>query len=165
MLALLFLGLKLIILLTIAIQDIKTRKISVFLFGVLFLVNLIDMSIKTSVIQVILFTVKNSGLTLLIFGLTFSYFKWIRRIKHPLSSHFGWGDILFFLALTPLFIPFTFSLLFIGLTALSLIIGITLLLFKKTKDNTIPFAGIAAIGFIILLVLFETTSLDLNLVI
>lgn len=103
----------------------------------------------------------NTLLIGLIFGLTFLYFKLIRKVNNPLITHLGWGDIMFFLALTPLFYPIVYSYVFIAMTLLSTIVGLVLHLIKST-EVTIPHAGISALSFILTLLLTEMFSYSLN---
>lgn len=145
----------------IAIQDIKTRLISIYLLVGLFVLNFVGEVFNNGVEYTIQLTGMNTLLIAFIFGLTFFYFKIIRKVNNPLMTHLGWGDILFFLALTPLFYPIIYSYTFILMTLLSTIIGVILYL-KKGKEATIPHAGISAIFFIVILILTEVYSISLN---
>lgn len=161
MLSTLLLGLKIITSMMIAIQDIKTRLISIYLLIGLLMINFVGGIISNKLSNTIQFTGINILLITFIFGLTYIYFKLIRKIKNPLISHLGWGDILFFLSLTPLFTPIVYSYVFIIMTMISTVIGI--LLYKKKTDNvTIPHAGISAICFSIILILSAIYDVSLN---
>ena len=145
----------------IALQDIRTRLISIYLLMGLFVLNFVGEVINNGMRYTIQLAGINTLLIGFIFGLTFLYFKFIRKINNPLITHLGWGDILFFLALTPLFYPIVYSYTFILMTLASTLIGI-LLYFKKGKETTIPHAGISAILFIIIIILTEVYSISLN---
>ncbi len=145
----------------IAIQDIKTRLISIYLLIGLFVLNFVGELNHSQSIEVLKLTGLNILLIGTIFGITFVYFKWIRKVENPLTTHLGWGDILFFLALTPLFYPLVYSYIFIAMTICSTLVGLIILLIKGNKA-TIPHAGISAIFFIVLLLLTEFFSLSLN---
>ena len=145
----------------IAIQDIRTRLISIYLLVGLFVLNFVGEVINNGIEYTFQLTGINTLLIGFIFGLTFLYFKGFRKVNNPLTTHLGWGDILFFLALTPLFYPIIYSYTFILMTLLSTIIGVVLYL-NKGKEVTIPHAGISAICFILILLLTEVYSISLN---
>ena len=133
----------------IAIQDIRSRLINIFLLIGLFVLNFWSMSIQLNFKDTLIHTVFNTLLITLIFGITLLYFKGIRKVESPLSSHLGLGDILFFVALTPLFMPLEYLVIFLGMTIISTIVGIVLS-FSLSKFS-IPHAGISAIVFIVLI--------------
>jgi hypothetical protein len=157
----LIIGLKIIIAMVIAIQDIRTRLISIYLLIGLFVVNFIGMLKTNGFIATLQLTALNNLLLGIIFGITFIYFKWVRKVEHPLITHLGWGDILFFIALTPLFYPLIYSYVFIAMTLVSTLVGLALLVVKG-QQASIPHAGISALIFIVLVVSNTFFSLSLN---
>lgn len=145
----------------IAFQDIRTRLISIYLLIGLFILNIIGEVLNNGIEYTLELTGINTLLIGVIFGITFLYFKLIRKVNNPLITHLGWGDIMFFLALTPLFYPIVYSYIFICMTLLSTIIGVVLY-FSKGKEITIPHAGISALFFVLILLLTEVFSYSLN---
>lgn len=146
---------------TIAFQDIKTRLISVYLLIGLFVLNFAGAISGSNWWNIAELTVYNTLLITFIFTLTFVYFKWVRKIPNPLITHLGWGDVLFFLALTPLFYPLVYSYVFIAMTVLSTIIGIVLISIKG-NETTIPHAGISALFFAVIILLEHFSIINLN---
>ncbi len=161
MIALLIIGLKIITSMIIAIQDMKTRMISIYLLIGLFVINFVGEVMNNGLESTLQLTGINTLLLGFIFGFTFLYFKFLRKVSNPLITHLGWGDILFFIALTPLFSPIVYSYVFIGMTALSTIIGLILYLFKKGKVS-IPHAGISALFFIAITMFTRIYESSLN---
>lgn len=146
---------------TIAFQDIKTRLISVYLLVGLFVLNFTGEITDGNWGGILQLTGLNTLLIVFIFGLTFIYFKWIRKVDNPLMTHLGWGDILFFLALTPLFYPLVYSYVFIAMTVLSTVVGVILFSIKG-KSATIPHAGISALFFVVIVLLQQISTFNLN---
>lgn len=146
---------------TITFQDIKTRLISVYLLIGLFVLNFAGAVIDGNWLDIVELTAYNTLLITFIFTLTFIYFKWVRKIPNPLITHLGWGDVLFFLALTPLFYPLVYSYMFIAMTVLSTIIGIIIISIKG-NETTIPHAGISALFFAVIILLEHFSIINLN---
>ena len=126
------------ILLFLVYQDFKTRTIHVILPILVFITAIIinqfsvDLS-YTVILQNTLFILIN------IIALV-GYFSFKnKRIVNPVDVQIGLGDIVFFLAITPLFNLKTFILFFIASLFFSLITHTLFTLFKKVE--TIPLAG------------------------
>jgi len=149
-----------LVLLAIAYQDIRDRLINVLLLIGLFVFNYIYCSVQTNWYNATIQAIENTILISLIFGLTLFYFKKIRQIEHPLSSHLGLGDILFFWAITPLFTPIEYIVLFLIMTFVSTLLGIYFVL--TSKANTIPLAGISALIFLFYLLVSLFLPINLN---
>lgn len=81
-----------------------------------------------------------------IFGLILYYSLKNKSFVNPIDSFIGFGDILFFLAITPLFNFKPFILFFIIGLIFSLMLFGVLNAFKKTE--TVPLAGYFAIFLI-----------------
>jgi hypothetical protein len=74
-----------------------------------------------------------------------------KQFLNPLQNYFGFGDLLFYISITPLFDLKNYVLFFI----LSMIFAICLqfILGKKMKHNTVPLAGFSALFLFIILVM------------
>jgi len=74
-----------------------------------------------------------------------------RSFQDITQSYFAWGDILFLLAITPVFTNQAFMLFFIGCTVVVLIISL-LLMNMMSSFKLIPYAGLFALilnGFLL----------------
>lgn len=69
------------------------------------------------------------------------------RLVNPLENHFGLGDLLFYIAISPLFLLKNYILFFIG----SMIFSILAYAVLRLKPDTIPLAGYASLLLIILI--------------
>lgn len=76
-----------------------------------------------------------------------------KKILNPFENYFGLGDLLFYLAITPLFLLQSYVVFFI----LSMIFAIVLqiALSKIVKKETVPLAGFASL-LLMLLVISDT---------
>tara|TARA_B100000508_G_scaffold141092_1_gene146498 strand:- start:181437 stop:181940 length:504 start_codon:yes stop_codon:yes gene_type:complete len=138
-----------IIMVVISYQDLKDRSIHWITIPLLFLSLLWwqDFSISALVE-----TVKNLLfiLVILFFLTVYVSFKH-RSYQNITESYFGWGDILFLLAITPAFSNQVFMLFFIGCTIVVLIISLILMKMTPTFE-VIPYAGLFALllnGFLL----------------
>ncbi len=105
---------------------------------------------------------KNIGFVVInIIGVTLYFSFKNKSFVNPVDSMIGLGDILFFVAITPLFNLKSYILFFIVGMLFSLVIHIIVNAFKKQK--TVPLAGYLAL-FLIGTVFFERV-LNLNLII
>lgn len=132
-----------LIFLIITYQDFKERAISAWTIPAIFFGSLY-LSWSDDIWQVwfLLFNILFVGIQLLGVSLYFSikHRAWINVTK----DYLGLGDVLFFLAITPLFAPLHFCCFFIGsLLLILIIIGIYHLSIKRLK--TIPLAGAMSI--------------------
>lgn len=73
-----------------------------------------------------------------------------KKIINPFANYFGLGDLLFYIAVTPLFVTYNYIVYFI----LSMVFAIVLQLsFKKMmKYDTIPLAGFSALLLLLIMV-------------
>ncbi|MHC0439227.1 hypothetical protein [Flavobacterium sp. 3-210] len=72
-----------------------------------------------------------------------------KQFLNPFKNYFGLGDLLFYLAVTPLFILPKFILFFILSMIFALLLQFT---FKKImRENTVPLAGFAALFLFIVI--------------
>jgi len=78
------------------------------------------------------------GLNLLFLVGYFSFKK--RRFFNPIDKELGLGDIVFFIAVSPLFLLHQYILFFVSGLLLSLLLGLVTQFFSK-KIKTLPLAG------------------------
>ena len=128
------------IMLFVFLQDLKLKAVYWFVFPVILGFSLWyswkHLSWEQLAWNVGILVILMGGLTLY---LTFKN----RRLINPFKGFFAWGDILFLLAVTPLFNTQTFLFYFITGTVFVLLVHGVLTLLKKT-DREIPFAGYMA---------------------
>jgi hypothetical protein len=152
------LNIALIVLLAIAFyQDWKTRSIHV--------VVLISLAVTTSVLFYQMnIDWKMVGLNLafitVVMGGLFLYISFKEgRFLNIFKAHFGIGDVVFFIAVSPLFSNENFILFFISGMILS---GCTHLIISKTKEeSTIPLAGYLSIYLIGLIGMNQLIEADI----
>lgn len=79
-----------------------------------------------------------------------------KQFLNPFQNYFGLGDLLFYLAITPLFLLQKYVLFFI----LSMIFAVVMQLGLKrfTKQETVPLAGFSA--FLLIMVILNDTFLN-----
>lgn len=137
-----------LILLFVFFQDWKYRRIHVILPIAIFLLSFYITHTDP-------FLVKNILLNGIFFFITLSVLVLYMSIKNkqflnPFNHYFGLGDLLFYIAVTPLFILPNFILFFI----LSMVFALVLqLVFKKLiQENTVPLAGFSALFLFIILI-------------
>ena len=134
------------ILIFVVIQDLKHRTIHVVLPILIFVLSVLinnaskDLNFSDTLYN-ILFVIIN------IIGLTIYFSLKNRALVNPIDSYIGLGDILFFLALTPLFNLKSFILFFIFGLLFSLLVHVVFTRFIRMK--TIPLAGYLALFLIV----------------
>ncbi|MFL9843547.1 hypothetical protein [Flavobacterium rhizosphaerae] len=130
-------------------QDAKFRQVHISLLIIMFLV-----SFYNSYLQLGNLSIKISGFNILFFFLTFGLMVAYISIKNnsfnnPFTHYFGLGDVLFYVAVSPLFVNRYYVLFFICSLLFSMLLHAV---FKKvSKHNTVPLAGYAA--FLLLLII------------
>lgn len=138
----------LLCLIVIFIQDWKYRRIHIVLPIVIFSLSIFLISIKNiGLIKVIAF---NSGFFLITLSILTAYMSLkSKKFLNPFQHYFGLGDLLFYVAITPLFLLKNYILFFI----LSLLFAIFLQfgLKKFIKDETVPLAGFSSLFLFIIL--------------
>jgi hypothetical protein len=131
-----FLGL---VFLLIIYQDFKERAISAWTIPFLFLLSLY-LAWTDDIWEAcfLLYNLSFIGIQLLGVSLYFSikHRQWINVTK----DYLGLGDVLFFLAITPLFAPLQFCSFFIG-SLLFILVGAGIYHLSINKLKTIPLAG------------------------
>ncbi len=122
-------------------EDLKERSVHWFLFPLLFIGGLWfrDFQINWEDLGMNLLF-----LCVLFGGLTVYLSLKLGKLVAITKAHFGWGDILFLLAITPFFSFFNFVLLFTFGTIAVLLIHVIVSLFVS-GPKSIPFAGYFAL--------------------
>ena len=136
------------ILLFVFFQDWKYRRIHVMLPVIIFILSLYITHLQTFLLKNIFLNGAFFLITLVILVLYMSIKN--KQFLNPFEHYFGLGDLLFYLAVTPLFLLPNFILFFI----LSMIFALALqVIFKKIiQENTVPLAGFSALFLFIILV-------------
>ena len=141
----------LICLVLIIWQDFKFRHIHIVLpilvFGIsYFLTNYILQNVKN-----ILFNSLFLGITLFVL---FTYISIKNKaVLNPFKHYFGLGDLLFFVAITPLFLIFNYILFFILSLLFSILMQLTLK--KWISKDSVPLAGLVSV-FLVFIILCDT---------
>ena len=133
----------------VLIQDLKFRKIHIGLPILIFSLSILVFNRKGNLDYKIYLS--NAMFFIIILGILIVYMSLKnKKIINPFTNYFGLGDLLFFIAVTPLFLTYNYILFFI----ISMIFSIVLqLLFKKVmKDNTVPLAGFSALLLLLILI-------------
>ncbi len=136
-------------------QDLKFRKIHIALPILVFLFSVILFNGRTEMRYTVY--ILNIAFFLLIIGILVLYMSLKnKKLLNPFVHYFGLGDLLFFISITPLFLPYNFILFFILAMIFSIILQFV---FRKVMtDKTIPLAGFSAL----LLMLFIVKDLLLT---
>lgn len=147
----------LLCLLAIFFQDLKYRRIHVALPLLILIVSFFNSN------QVSLAGLKNVTTNITFFFITLSFLVLYMSIKNkrflnPFQNYFGLGDLLFYVAITPLFFLYQYVIFFILSMLFSIIIQ--LLAKKIIKENTVPLAGFSAL--LLFLVIINDIFFDLK---
>ena len=145
-----------IILLFITIQDIKHRAIHSVLPVVLFIMALTRFIYLEHNINELLMTV--GFLFLVMLGLFLYFSIKSKKIINPINSVIGIGDIVFFIAIIPLFFSTTYILFFITGMFFSIACH---LIFNKRKELHVPLAGYLSIYLLIFITINTLTTKEL----
>ena len=148
------------VLLFVFIQDLKNRSIHIILpvlvFGIAVIINYL--SADLSFIDI----AYNSAFILInIIGIVIYFSIKNKALINPIDTALGMGDVVFFIAITPLFSFRTYILFFIIGLVFSLIAHSVYTLFEKSK--TIPLAGYLALFLILNLFIKHILKIDLIL--
>lgn len=129
----------------IIFQDLKQRSVYTALFFLLFATHT---AIALTTISIRLFFC-NFVFCALFLLLELAVVRlWMELRKKKMYSAIGLGDILFFIAIMPLFSFIDYILFFIAALLFSILVWITVK--KKTKYPTVPLAGYMAIPLLLL---------------
>lgn len=136
-------------LLVVFYQDWKFRTIHILLPLLIFVLSLYILRHEIQVLfKVIIYNSVFFLFTLSILTIYMSIKN--KGFLNPFQNYFGLGDLLFYLAITPLFLLQNYVLFFI----LSMIFAITVQLGLKKimKHNTVPLAGFSALFLFIVII-------------
>ena len=137
----------LVILILIFLQDLKERKVYLWLLIVAFILSGY-LFYQQTILQLYLLHISTNALVFLMLILVlFLYSKFKMKLK--LSDALGFGDILFFLVFVFGFPVETFLLLFVSSLVFSLILYQVLK--PKLSKKTIPLAGLQALFLFLIL--------------
>jgi hypothetical protein len=122
-------------------QDAKFRHIHVVLPVLVFACSYCITSYLQGNLQII-------GVNILFFSITIIVLTLYMSIKNksflnPFQNYFGLGDLLFYIAITPLFVLYNYVLFFI--TSLLFAIVMQFVLRKWIKKDAVPLAGLSAL--------------------
>lgn len=138
--------------LIVFIQDWRYRRIHLVLPIIIFVLSYFAIERKhKSIINIMGFNLAFLLITLSFLIIYMSLKN--KKILNPFQNYFGIGDLLFYIAVTPLFLLKNYILFFI----LSMVFAIVLqiILRKVISEKTVPLAGFTAV-FLLLLVLSDT---------
>ncbi|WP_432419631.1 prepilin peptidase [Flavobacterium aestivum] len=138
----------LICLLIIFFQDWKYRRIHVLLPLLIFFLSYFIMRSDNKLSNItVLF---NACFFLIVLSILTIYMSLkSKRFLNPFENYFGLGDLLFYIAITPLFYLKNYVLFFI--LSMLFAISLQLTLKKIMKHNSVPLAGFSSLFLIIIL--------------
>lgn len=146
-------GATIFLLCALVYQDFRFRSVSWVLLPALYVLIFWTASFNSSALHVLKNSLQNSFFVLFQLGLVIIYFYVRKRsIKNFTVTVMGWGDILFFFAITPLCSLLNYILFLTGSMLLILLYYMTLKIFHKIalRSHAIPLAGILAALLIVL---------------
>jgi len=146
----------------IFIQDLMYRKIHVVLPIAIFIILLFISGKYTgnNLIEIVLFNTVFFIITIVVLTGYMSIKN--KKFENPFKAYFGLGDLLFYLAITPLFYLHNYLIFYI----ISMVFSVLMffLFKKKLKDSTIPLAGFSSLLLLIIIsiqLLFNYPALTL----
>lgn len=142
--------------LTMAYQDLKKRQIHVVLPIVVF-IGLYSYNRAYIEISQLLMSLSFVMITILAVTLYFSFKN--KRILNPLQEHIGLGDILFFMAVIPMFNFRNYVLFYITGMIFSLVLFLMLPI--KQREQSVPLAGLLSIYSLLLMLYTINTTPNL----
>ncbi len=124
-------------------QDLKDRAVSWYFFPLLFLFTFLLRLQKIDITSCLLDCGLNMLFVIVQLVMVWGYFSVkSRKFVNITKDYLGIGDILFLLAITPLFSPVVFVLFYVT-SLLVIVISIILIrLVKANKNDYIPLAGL-----------------------
>ncbi|WP_426096021.1 prepilin peptidase [Flavobacterium sp. DSR2-3-3] len=135
--------------LAVFFQDWKYRRIHVGLPLAIFLFSLYVIQHENKILfKIIVYNLVFFLLTLIILILYMSLKT--KKFLNPFQNYFGLGDLLFYVAIAPLFLLQNYILFFIF--SMIFAIGLQLGLKKIIRENTVPLAGFSALLLFILII-------------
>ena len=139
----------LVCLLAVFFQDWKYRRIHVGLPLVIFLCSFYVIQYENKILfKIIIYNLVFFLLTLSILIIYMSLKT--RKFLNPFQNYFGLGDLLFYVAIAPLFILQNYILFFI--LSMVFAIGLQMGLKKIIREKTVPLAGFSALLLLMLII-------------
>ena len=136
-------------LLFVFLQDLKYRHIHVVLPLLIFSMSIYIFYQKQFItVKVVLVNIIFLLLTLTLLVLYMSIKN--KAFLNPFANYFGIGDLLFFIAITPLFYTYNFILVFIFSMIFSALLQVTF--GKLMKIKSVPLAGFSALFLLLVIV-------------
>ena len=134
---------------TIVYQDFRERNVYLWVLLIaMFLIGFLHYQ-HSLLFPFLVNTSLNIGIICIIVAILYLYATF--KLKQPLKNTFGFGDLLFFIAIAVGFPTITFVVLFSFSLFFSLLLF--LVLKKKLKHQTVPLAGLQALFFSIIFLL------------
>lgn len=131
----------LVILIAIAYMDFRFRYVQLYLFIVLFFLNMVNAVMVNDFSSVMIQSAINSGLLMLMIAVLWLYYSIKGKgMEGFINRKLGSGDIVFWLAISPLFSLINFLLFLITSLLLVLFVSMVRLLLSR-KTDLIPLAG------------------------
>ncbi|MCH5718193.1 hypothetical protein MKP07_19360 [Niabella hibiscisoli] len=129
----------------IAYTDFKERSVPVYLLVALLGICIMDTALQIDVTTALWQLAVNTGLILLLLSTLLVYYRFKQgSFKEVINQKLGMGDVVFWIAITPLFSLFNFILFFIASLLIVLIIMLIRVAYKKPV-TLIPLAGYQAL--------------------
>jgi hypothetical protein len=132
----------LVLLLSIAYQDSKDRKVSLYLFVLLAFWGIFSGINKTNFYELLMVTGFNATFLSLQFVILALYFRWVKN-KKKLQELIGVGDIVF-LFVSCLFFGIS-NFMFFYIIGISVSLLLAIMLKWTTAASTVPLAGILSV--------------------
>jgi hypothetical protein len=150
-------------LILIVFQDLKYRHIHIILPVALYFAALFTVAKHIGTNSSLWVSTYNSLFFVFTFLVLIAYMSIRnRKITNPFKNYFGLGDLLFFLAVTPMFLMYNYILFFISSMVISILFFFVL---KKTmRKETIPLAGYSSLLLLFIIaadLLFDFPSITL----
>lgn len=145
----------LLCLMIVFVQDWKYRRIHLILPIVIFTVSFFIIPLK--MVDLVEITLFNTSFFLITLGILTLYMSLkSKKFLNPFQYYFGLGDLLFYIAVTPLFLLKNYILFFI----LSLLFALLMQfgLKKFIQEETVPLAGFSA--FFLFIILLKDNFID-----
>ncbi|MES2545618.1 MAG: prepilin peptidase [Bacteroidota bacterium] len=136
-------------LLAVFFQDWKYRRIHVVLPFLIFSLSFYIIQQKHSpVFEIIIFNLIFFLITLSVLTIYMSLKN--KQFLNPFQNYFGLGDLLFYIAIAPLFLLKDYVFFFI--LSMVFAIGLQLGLKKIIKENSVPLAGFSSLFLILVII-------------
>lgn len=127
-------------LISIFYQDLKDRKVYIFLFPLFGILGSYLFFLNSGVVYYLISICVNLGIVLIVVLLTYLFAKWVLQKKY-FKEAMGLGDILFFMAFALCFPTITFLNFFVFSILFTFVLHLAQTKLLKDKNRNIPLAG------------------------